>query len=347
MAEEIFEKINRWIDDKKVFVCYKKPQSDVVECLIQNNSNTYITGSLSKEGFVMAPFDNSRDSFIIPLENSSTEQYKINKNPVLSQPKDVVEIHKFIKQKYLKLIQNTVEYIKSGQAQKIVISRTSIQQIENHSIANIFDQLSAHYDNAMVYLWHHPTIGLWIGATPERLVTYSNQSFATMSLAGTQTFRKNITWLNKEIEEQAIVTRYITEKLKPICKSIKQSDTYSKKAGHLAHLCTDISGELNTGTTIDDLAEQLHPTPAVCGVPQEVAQEFILKNESHDRSFYTGYLGMITHEQSELFVNLRCMQINDNQATIYVGGGITADSDPEKEWLETVEKSKVLGHFLV
>ena len=90
----------------------------------------------------------------------------------------------------------------------------------------------------------------------------------------------------------------------------------------------------------------MHPTPAVCGFPKKESKDFILKNERYDRAFYTGFLGELNMSTSELYVNLRCMEIEKESIHIYVGGGITKESDPEKEWNETVAKSKTIKGVL-
>ena len=134
------------------------------------------------------------------------------------------------------------------------------------------------------------------------------------------------------------------------------------------HLQTKISGLLKPENGLQSVIAKLHPTPAVCGLPKENAKQFILKNEDYKREYYTGFLGEINIKQaktrntnrrnvennaygsvktiSHLFVNLRCLQIKDNQALIYVGGGITKDSVPENEWEETVAKSKTVKNLL-
>jgi len=113
----------------------------------------------------------------------------------------------------------------------------------------------------------------------------------------------------------------------------------------------------------------LHPTPAVCGLPKDAAKQFILKNENYNREFYTGFLGEINIKTSisrnsnsrnvennayaavktvsNLYVNLRCMQISNQEAIIYVGGGITKDSNVEAEWEETVQKALVIKKVLL
>ncbi len=87
----------------------------------------------------------------------------------------------------------------------------------------------------------------------------------------------------------------------------------------------------------------LHPTPAVCGLPKERALELIYKTEMHNREYYAGYCGPINYQgKTDLFVNLRCMKILPDKLALYIGGGLTAKSDPEKEWEETVLKANTL-----
>ncbi|MFB1039347.1 MAG: chorismate-binding protein, partial [Polaribacter sp.] len=104
---------------------------------------------------------------------------------------------------------------------------------------------------------------------------------------------------------------------------------------------------------LEELIRALHPTPAVCGLPRELARTFLFENENYDRSFYTGFLGELnlqdskdTAKSSALFVNLRCMRIQNNKAAIFVGGGITKDSDAANEWEETVFKAKTMKRML-
>ena len=207
----------------------------------------------------------------------------------------------------------------------------------------------------MVYVWYHPKIGLWMGATPEILLELKNSDFKTMSLAGTQRFEegKEVVWESKELEEQEIVTQFIKHQLNEISTDLKIDATETFKAGSLLHLRTKVEGKLNPKSSLKKLIEGLHPTPAVCGFPRDTAKAFILKNENYNREFYTGFLGEINlgyedtnDKKSHLFVNLRCMQIDNNTASIYVGGGITKDSIAKKEWQETVNKTATMKAVL-
>jgi len=158
---------------------------------------------------------------------------------------------------------------------------------------------------------------------------------------------KEVVWGTKEKEEQQFVVDSILEEFNQITKNITIGDTVTQKAGDLLHLKTPISGELNSAKGLNSLIDLLHPTPAVCGLPKQKAKEFILKNEDYDRKYYTGFLGEVKPKgNSQLFVNLRCMELNENQVSIYIGGGITAHSKPLKEWEETISKSEVMKRIL-
>nr|MBX2840287.1 chorismate-binding protein [Flammeovirgaceae bacterium] len=91
----------------------------------------------------------------------------------------------------------------------------------------------------------------------------------------------------------------------------------------------------------------LHPTSAVCGMPKEKSLAFILENEDYDRELYSGYFGPVNiQNKTNIFVNLRCLQISKEEIVLYAGAGITEDSNPEKEWKETEIKMDILLNFL-
>jgi isochorismate synthase len=93
------------------------------------------------------------------------------------------------------------------------------------------------------------------------------------------------------------------------------------------------------GNRLGDFLQTIHPTPSVGGLPKKEAFEFISTHEKHDRGYYTGFLGPLNIEnKSQLFVNLRCMQLFEKEFVLYSGAGITAASVAEREWEETDNK---------
>jgi len=193
-----------------------------------------------------------------------------------------------------------------------------------------------------------------MGAFSEQFLKTENNILSTAALAGTQKLNghNDVIWQHKEKEEQEIVSTFIVDHLSKIVSDLNYSLPYTIKAGNLAHIRTDISGILNEQHHLKEIISILHPTPAVCGYPKDIAKQFILENESYDREFYAGFLGELNYplgdhsKITDLFVNLRCMKIQDNKAFLFMGGGITKDSIPEKEWLETVNKSMTMKKIL-
>ena len=110
-------------------------------------------------------------------------------------------------------------------------------------------------------------------------------------------------------------------------------------AGPVQHLRTTVEGDLH-GLPLGDVALALHPTPAVCGTPREAARAVIARVEAHQRGLYTGFWGPWSADgRTALYVNLRCLQVFHDRASLFVGAGITAGSDAHAEWEETTQKA--------
>ena len=228
---------------------------------------------------------------------------------------------------------------------KLVYSRVKSASI-SISGSELFNRLEASYPNAFVYYFQDPMLGEWIGATPEVLIKGANNSFESMSLAGTKKAEDESPWGAKEIEEQDFVSQFLRETLvKQGVSDLSSDGPKTVIAGPLAHLRTDFHWK----STIDqawNIVKDLHPTPAVSGTPRAKAIEWIQSEEKHGRQFYAGIIGSMDEHSMNLYVNLRCAQIQGNQIYLYVGGGFTADSIPEKEWEETENKSRTLLNIL-
>ena len=368
-SEAFFEHITNQLVSESPFVAYRKPNEQEVKALLQKNCNVYTTSEFTESGFVFAPFNDKEKTILIPLEQSEfvRSTYNISEeNLKETTPNDSSSDEK---QKHITLVQKGIEAIHKSNLQKVVLSRCESISSKQHSIA-IFKKLLNTYHTAFVYCWYHPKIGLWLGATPETLLKTEGNRFSTMALAGTQNYSGtlNVNWQSKEQDEQQYVTDFIVKNLKASVDSINQSKPATIKAGNLLHLQTKITGLFNKQSSFKSVLKTLHPTPAVCGLPKNDAKQFILQNETYNREFYTGFLGELNLKEkstrntnkrnvennayatvktvSNLYVNLRCMQLNNSAAIIYVGGGITKDSNSEAEWQETVYKSLIMKKVL-
>ncbi|WP_436516448.1 chorismate-binding protein [Ekhidna sp. To15] len=255
-------------------------------------------------------------------------------------------------------VEAAIHEIKAGKFEKAVLSRFKDVALTAHfSSWTFFQQICSIYSNAFVSMTFIPENGLWIGATPELLLSDSNKQFKTVSLAGTKTLESDqnlseIAWTQKEIEEQAFVSRYIINCFKKIrLREFHEHGPKTIQAGNLAHLKTEFIvdyEELSFDNLSDQMLELLHPTSAVCGMPIESSKPWIEKVENYDREFYSGFLGPVNFENSSnLFVNLRCMKIAGNKARFFAGAGITEDSIASKEFLETEMKMNVLMSMFI
>lgn len=350
--EILFKKSTNHLVKNLPFVLYAKPNSSKIIGLFQNDTTCYSTTLFTEKGFVFTSFDTTK-KIILPLDKVTTEIAEILPNLKTSKQNITKEIIPAEKIAFKQLVAKTVATIKENKCSKIVVSRKKI--IPNTTINSIatFKQMLHSYPTAFRYLFFHPKVGLWLGATPEQLINIKNNTVTTVALAGTKT-NYDEKWGKKEQEEQQIVTNYITNSLKNTTTNIKETTPFTAKAGKLFHIKTTISATILKNSTLNNIITSLHPTPAVCGVPKKEATQFILDNENYDRAFYTGFIGELnynfenkTTEQSDLFVNLRCLQQEKNKLSIYVGCGITANSNAEKEFIETENKSSTMQQIVI
>lgn len=363
----MIESLQKHFEKKLPFVAYRKPNEVQTTFMFQQDDSLHTVSNFSESGFVFAPFDAEKQTILIPFDE--VYQAEIPKVSSIETTISSEYIPAKAEQQHIALVQKGVTTIQKSEIKKIVLSRREEVRTEKDPF-ELFQQLLANYQTAFVYIWYHPRVGLWLGATPETLVKARGNSFTTMSLAGTRKVDENnsVSWNQKEIEEQQIVTDYIVDQLQEVTSTISVSETETHQAGSLLHLRSMITGRMKAEVNIGDIITTLHPTPAICGFPTQDAKAFIIQEEGYDRMFYTGYLGELNKREetsrnrnrknqensayrtvrtnSELYVNLRCMELNEKLATLYIGGGITKDSNPESEWEETRAKSQIMKRVL-
>lgn len=244
------------------------------------------------------------------------------------------------KQEYLDRAYSFLKELKAQNITKAILSRVKKYSTDlTPELA--FHRLAQEYPEAFVYFFKSEILGTWIGASPEVLCSYDQGIFTTMSLAGTLAKASEKSWTQKEKEEQAAVTSFILDKLKKHGDQILVSDLHDVEAGAVRHLRTNLKCKVRP-EKIGELVKELHPTPAVSGLPRELALELIKKHENHDRELYTGFLGLKGQDRSCLYVNLRCAKWFENNYYLFVGGGLTQASVIEDEWEETENKSQTL-----
>lgn len=355
--KEVFGKI---LESKLPFVLYKKPEEEDVYGLMQKDVNIWFVQDFDKDqGFVFSPFDKKEEKVLIKSDAKmkfdmddleiSTGYKGMNVNGLFNEKVVGPDFEKE-KNKHIALVNKAILSLKKGEIDKVVLSRAELWKAEKVDFSAIFKDLVNTYNDAFVYIWFHPLVGMWIGATPELLLERDDEFIHTTALAGTRKYcETNEKWGEKELDEQKMVSDYVVNIFdKNLLKEVREFGPETIQAGKIEHLKTDVTGELSNSSNINYLIRSLHPTPAVCGVPFDESRTFIKENESYNRDFYTGFLGELNLDNhTELYVNIRCLQVVKSGVKFFVGGGITKDSDAENEWQETVNKSNTLKDIVL
>ncbi|TRX16672.1 isochorismate synthase [Flavobacterium franklandianum] len=352
--KQFLDKAKNHLAQNLPFVLYKKPKETNITGLFQKNDTLFAVTDFTEKGFVFASFDGTK-IVLIPEKESEIRNTVFQKTEIVIQEKTLNLSDETAQNQFENLVKKGIQAIENNEFKKVVLSRKESLNLTDFDLITAFQNLVQLYPTTFVYCFYHPKIGTWLGATPEQLLKANDAEFKTIALAGTQkaTGSNEVVWPKKEQEEQQFVTDYIVEKLKNVASELVVSIPYSLKAGSIWHIKTDISGRLNSSSSLQQVIQLLHPTPAVCGFPKDKSKAFILENEKYDRTFYTGFLGELNMgDKTDLFVNLRCMEIEVAskialaQAHLFMGCGITKDSIPEKEWEESKNKSVTMKKIL-
>lgn len=334
----------------RFFASYSLPGSEKITTILQADPHPRqvdIRQLENRRGFVVAAFPDQ-----LKMPDLFIEADTIIEHPPLSSAPDTLQAYgnnytgmePVDKSTYLKLIEQTVAKLKKGPMKKVVLSRTIAHPVSSgFDPAILFNALTVKYPDAFVYFFNLPGYGSWIGATPEVLLHHAGGRISTSSLAGTK--KKEaipILWTEKELEEQEMVSGFIEERFRQFgVEELEIRGPESRSAGSFAHLHTTFTiNDTALKGQLGNFLTDLHPTPAVCGLPREEALHYIHTAEQHDRQYYTGFLGPVgINDTTRLFVNLRCLQVLNDRLLLYVGGGITASSVAEDEWEETCMKA--------
>lgn len=343
--QTLLQKAQRSIVNKQPFVLYVKPDETILNGWFQKSTD--LIAFKEQEGFVFAGF-NAANGIVFPLTDSDVFKEEFDFETPINPLQIEITTDEMAQNEFQNLVEQAVAEIQKGTFEKVVLSR-KIEINQDIDLIQSYQNIVKKYPTAFRYLWFHPEVGLWMGATPEQLVKIKAKKLETVALAGTQVYATGIQWQEKERVEQQLVTDYIQNSVEKLVQALHVSEPYTHQAGHLAHLKTNITGVLLPNVSDLDVIRVLHPTSAICGMPLKAAQDFINAKEGYDRKYYAGYLGEFKiQNQTNLFVNLRCCEFvninlnNQCKVTIYAGCGITKDSHADKEFIETENKAKTI-----
>lgn len=369
--EELLTKaITLAINNQYGIAAFRLPEKKATYMLLGRKPEKRTIEDLEKlpPTFLVAPFKNSGQAYFIPceliLEIEENQIRPLKMDEALKKELELTEgdinLPEFYPHPHIadfkRIVKKSVETIAEKRLKKVVIARNKFLPSEI-SPTNFFFKLNDTFPAAFVSLTFLPETGLWLGASPELLVSRDEYGhFHTVALAATQILEHGKTpeeavWTQKEIEEQALVSRYIVECFKSIrLRSYDEEGPVTTKTGNLLHLKTFFKVD-TFRAGFPDLSSRmlrlLHPTSAVGGMPREEALQFIHHQEKLNRELYTGFSGPVNIFNSiDLFVNLRCGKIYKNGILLFAGAGLTDRSRPDKEFLETELKMDVLAELI-
>ena len=253
------------------------------------------------------------------------------------------------RQEWLGLVTRAREAMKNGFLEKVVLAREiSLSFDTAPSISQMLERLTSLAPETTRFALRRGSC-TFLGATPERLVMRLGSEIRTEALAGSiratdtgaadQLFHSD-----KDRHEHHLVVEEIERKLCSLgARAERSPHPQIRQLRQVLHLFTPITARLLGPPHVLTLAAKLHPTPAVGGVPEPAARQFIRHHEGFERGFYAGAIGWFDAAgDGEFLVALRSGLLEGNTFRLYAGAGIVSDSDPEREFDETQLKFESL-----
>ena len=257
-------------------------------------------------------------------------------------------------------VRSVLSQMRSHAAHKVVLADVAdVVMPNNVDVVRSLQTLHQNHPDCTVFSVGNGKGQSFIGASPECLLRISAGELTTEALAGTAPrsqdsgldtqLGQSLLSSRKERYEHTVVVEFILDQL----RSLGLSPHYSQnpkllKLLNLQHLHTPISAALKETVQPLKILAKLHPTPAVAGVPRQLACQFIRQYETFDRGLYTAPIGWIdTEGNSEFIVGIRSALIDGRKARLYAGAGIVSGSEPKKELAEIRLKLQALLNALV
>lgn len=275
-----------------------------------------------------------------------------NQSTIPGQPEEVS--HQPVNSdRWTELVQRGVDGIKEQRFEKVVLSsQLRLRSSRQFNVYDITQRLELNYPNCTTFLLRNETGKTFLGATPEEFAQVKNGILHCDALAGSiqrgdsefedmQLGRELL-----ESEKDRAEHRYVVEFLKHTLQSLVTTLSYPDspdllRLQNVQHLYTPFEGNVRQDTSLFQIIEKLHPTPAVGGIPVQRAVEFIAGHENYERGCYASPLGFLTSAgEMDLVVGLRSGLFDGNHATLFAGAGIVEDSDPAIEYDEIMMKFK-------
>lgn len=256
------------------------------------------------------------------------------------------------KEQWIEKVNAALQQISQGNYKKIVFSRRVNLKLSHEPV--LYDKLkSLANDYPRCYIFAYgKNESIFFGASPEKLAKINAGWVEADALAGSTPRGKDkeedeklaaeLLSSRKNLNEQLTVVDFITNSFSSFTDEIIYDEKPRiRKLSNIQHLWTPIKAKLKPGNSVFSILKEIHPTPAICGVPWSGALDFIKVNEGYNRGFYAGIIGWFNFElQGEFAVAIRSALLKRTNLYAFAGCGIVEGSDPEQEFEEAELKLK-------
>ena len=271
--------------------------------------------------------------------------FKKNKNKIKSN---------ISRNKFKSIVLKAKKHIKKGDIFQVVLSQRFERKFEKQPL-EIYNELRRSNPSPFMFYFNYDDFKV-LGSSPEILVRLRDNKITIRPIAGTRPrgktkvqdlkYKKELLSDKKELAEHLMLLDLGRNDVGRVSKinTVKVTESFGvEKYSHVMHIVSNVVGKFNGKSSIFETLLSGFPAGTVSGAPKIRAMEIIDKLEKNKRKLYAGGIGYFTsNKEFDTCIALRTALIKNNKFYVQSGAGIVADSKPEKEYQETVNKAKAL-----
>ena len=282
-------------------------------------------------------------------------------NPILNKNKNTkIKVKSNISKKtFKKIVLKAKNYIKKGDIFQVVLSQRFETKLTKNPL-EIYKKLRIQNPSPFMFFFNFNDFQI-IGSSPEILVRLRNNKITIRPIAGTRPrgsnskkdgiFKRQLLDDKKELSEHLMLLDLGRNDVGKVSKinSVRVTEKFKiEKYSHVMHIVSNVEGNFDKKKSLLDTMLAGFPAGTVTGAPKIRAMEIIDELEKSKRKMYAGSIGYFSADMNfDTCIALRTALIKNNKFYIQSGAGIVADSVPEKEYAETVNKAKALINSLI
>ena len=281
------------------------------------------------------------------------ENIKLPEQFTFKRNKNVIKSN-ITKKRFNQLVKKAKTYIKNGDIFQVVLSQRFERKINKKPI-EIYNQLRKSNPSPFMFYFNYEDFKV-LGSSPEILVRLRKGEVTVRPIAGTRPRGRNLKEDKKYVSDLLKDKKELAEHLMLLdlgrndvgkvskINTVKVTEKFKvEKYSHVMHIVSNVIGKFNNQTSVFETLLSGFPAGTVSGAPKIRAMEIIDELEKNKRKLYAGGIGYFTpNNEFDTCIALRTALIKKDKFYVQAGAGIVADSRPEKEYAETVNKAKAL-----